>query len=202
MNRPPTCDEPGCFEVSIDGSAKCGGHDPERLRVLLEERTARRENSRPPEVTPNPLLMEEIPQTLGELNGRIAKLFHCMNGPPMAYFGIPLRYNVLEAVNEVEHLVYVTLAWRAPGRRSPDTDARLIMTMLEPFLLARQQIDERGGTPLLFWRRTIELDEYSQTDFEGNETGGRMTRITCRLVIPGADLSGFAHREGELIKTL
>lgn len=161
----------------------------------------------PPESsTDNPLLMREIPQTLDQLLEHVGKLFHCMTGPPLAYFEMPVTPQcepgdscIQYDKDPVERLVYVTLAYRTHPAH-PGAEARLVMAMLEPFVEARRQIDERGGSPLVFWRRPPELRDYHALDSHGAQTERAMKGLICRLVIPGADLSAYANDEGELIE--
>lgn len=138
----------------------------------------------------NPLLMQEIPQTLDQLKAKVGELFHCMNGPPMAYFHIPLsneegRYP--PGSDMVERLVYQSL--RFATRDTEGAEARLVHAMLEPFLDARRQLLERDkyDRALLFWRAPLELAEGPRK--------GRVLR--CRVVIPGAHIDHYEVKEGD-----
>lgn len=160
----------------------------------------------PQSPTPNPLLMEEIPQTVGEMVARIEKLFHCVEGPPMAYFEIPLQTRAYlihretwEDGDDFERLVYVALAWR--GTRST-SEAGFVGAMFEAFLDARVQLDvrfpmEQGLKPLLFWRRKPGITEYKDVP-----SGVKWPTLRCRVVIPGATLARYATPEGEPIPRL
>lgn len=157
----------------------------------------------PDSPTPNPLLMEEIPQTLDELKKKVAELFHCMPGPEAAYFEIPLNSRAHGSCGaSYERYVYSTLAWRTSGVNSESTEARLVMAMLEPFIDARRQLvgdqdTNRVIKPLLFWRKPIEIQTY-----RNHEEALDRTRIHCRVVIPGVNLLSWEHLEGELIRSL
>jgi hypothetical protein len=151
----------------------------------------------------NPLLVEEIPQTLEQLLQQVNKLFHCMTGPPRAYFELALQERPRDDsdINErrsaaFERLVYESFGWIArEPRANPGVEARLVMALYEVFVDARRQLDERQACALLFWRRPVELVEYDEGD-------SVRTRIYCRMVIPGAGLDRYARKEGELIPTV
>ncbi|HSV90895.1 MAG TPA: hypothetical protein VLH80_07330 [Nitrospiraceae bacterium] len=175
-----TCDEDGCFQEAIEGSAKCGKHDPERMKVLLAAQKARHSDAGPP-------------QTLDQLNAKIVELFHCMDGPPVAYFEIPIENGVVEGA--VERFTYVTLGWITSGERTPPNEAQLVKAMLEPFIAARRKLVGDAGNdevfkPLLFWRRRIAI----------YEDGDKQLKIQCRVVIPGVDLTDWGKDEGALYR--
>lgn len=141
--------------------------------------------------TANPLLTEEIPQTLDELRAKVQKLFHCMIGPPMAYFQIALEPSDPPPHEQQEdprfvRIVYVTLGAMAKGKRKPETEARLVRALLETFLDARRQLLEREDcTALLYWREPISIG--------GNNS---RTFIRCRVAIPGVTLKRYEITEG------
>lgn len=149
----------------------------------------------PDSSTPNPLLMEEIPATVDQLTEKVGKLFHCMKGPPMAYFHIPLtdRRNegphipTGEREDLVERLVYESL--RFATRDTEGAEARLVMAMLEPFIDARRQLFDRckDDTALLFWRVPLEIAEGPN----------KYKLLRCRVVIPGASLARYEVKEGD-----
>lgn len=149
----------------------------------------------------NPLLMDEIPQTVAQLNAKVQELFHCMVGPPTAYFEIRVpSYDCCGGI-AVERFVYTSLVWRTETARE-GAEARLVMAMLEPFIDARRQLvgdgdDSRAFKPLLFWRRPLELF----AEDHGQGSPGQM-KLRCRLVIPGANLAAYEQPEGTLIRSL
>lgn len=157
----------------------------------------------PLQFEPNPLLMQEIPRTLEEFMVCVDKLFHCMNGPPSAYFDIPLVDNRGREPDKtvtydydnahVERLVYATLAWRSLTPRSESIEANLVGRMLEPFIAARKEIDEYGGTPLLLWRRPPEILEDEKPP---------ACKIRCRVAVPGFNFTRYQVLDGELIPLL
>jgi hypothetical protein len=158
------------------------------------------EETSPDSSTSNPLLMQEIPQTLAQLNAKVKELFHCVNGPPVAYFEIPLDPRVHKDCCRFERYFYVSLVWRTDVARE-GAEARLVMAMLEPFVDARRQLvgDQDNSEvlkPLLFWRRPLELTE--STD----EQDRPQLKLRCRVIIPGANLNAYDHKEGEIIKHL
>ena len=125
----------------------------------------------------------------------IGKLFHCMTGPPRAYFKIPLQMRHGDSgpeYPEAERLVYVTLGYLTHQARNASVEARLVMDMLEPFIDARKQLEACGvgRWALLFWRRAPKIEEFL-TDWIPT------TRLTCRVVIPGASLERYVVPEGE-----
>lgn len=139
-----------------------------------------------------------IPQSLWELKEAVGVLFHCMTGPPMAYFEIPLadvggrftQYVGEEPHDEVERLVYVTVGWKTKAEeRGQEAHQRLINRMWQVLSVARLGLANRG-TPMIFWRRPLEFDE-DLVD------GQRVIKLTCRLIIPGYDLTPFCKHEGE-----
>jgi hypothetical protein len=153
------------------------------------------EETSPDSSTSNPLLMQEVPQTLAQLSAKVEELFHCVNGPPVAYFEIPLDPREHEQCGQqFERYVYVSLAWRTDLARD-GAEARLVMAMLEPFLDARRQLcGDKGNDevlkPLLFWRRPLELTRL--------EEDGQL-KLRCRVIIPGTTLAAYEHKEGEVI---
>lgn len=152
--------------------------------------------------TSNPLLMKETPQTLAQLNAKIQELFHCMTGPPMAYFEIQLDPGAhTDCGQSFERYVYTSLIWRTDTARE-GAEARLVMAMLEPFIDARRQLvgdedNSQVSKPLLFWRMPLTL--YS--DDHGQGAPNQMA-LKCRVVIPGANLAPYEHQEGALIRSL
>jgi hypothetical protein len=147
---------------------------------------------------PNPLLMEEIPQTLEQLMECIGTLFHCMTGPPRAYFEIPVQMRHRDdgpEYPEPERLVYVTLGYLTNQPRYASVEARLVMRMLEPFINARKQLEAKGlaESALLFWRRAPKIEESLTSDRI------QTTRLTCRVMIPGAGMEMYLIPDGQLI---
>lgn len=134
--------------------------------------------------------MQEIPATLDELLAQVGKMFHCMQGPPMAYFHIPLTHTpgrFEPGTDMVERLVYASLRYATNAAEGAET--RLVHAMLEPFIDARRQLLERDkdDTALLFWRSPPKFSE-----------GPKHSKaLTCRVVIPGASLAFYDVKEGD-----
>lgn len=139
--------------------------------------------------------MEEIPQTLDEMKQKIAELFHCMVGPPAAYFEIPLpsRAPRYDGSAEVELFEYSTLSFRV--HESQTARSALVSSMLEVFFDAYIQLRVRERDvrckPLLFWRRDPAFWVDSVPDSPRS-----VVVLRCRVVIPGADLRQWALAEG------
>lgn len=149
----------------------------------------------PDSSTPNPLLMEEVPQTLDEMKQKIAELFHCMVGPPAAYFEIPLcsRCATDGETPNVERLLYSTLSFKVG--ESQHARQALVGSMLEVFSDAYRQlrVSDRdvAHKPVLFWRREPAFWVDSVPDSPRS-----VVALRCRVVIPGADLRQWALAEG------
>lgn len=143
----------------------------------------------PDSSTPNPPLTEDIPRTVDEMKQKIGELFHCMVGPPIAYFEIPLPYE--PGGQRAARFRYSTLRFRVAGGK--EKEEALVGAMLEAFVDARVQLRpmvcDTGYKPLLFWRSQPRIDF-------------RLGRIWCRVVIPGADLSRWAVREESVARGL
>lgn len=124
------------------------------------------------------------PQTVAELEVWIKEHFHCMDGPPMAYFDIPTP-GILDGPIRLR---YVTLCFTAKGR---DHQRALVLEMYSALLSAALSDEQQ----LLFWRRHFRYEE-------GKLLGTRewLSRISCRLVIPGYT---FASKpEGDQFSTV
>jgi hypothetical protein len=191
-----TCDVDGCFEESIAGSSKCGTHDPTGLKELVHERT----RAHQPEFGANLVASRawsSKPDSLQELKEAVRAIFHCMAGPPRAYFDIPLAERMGEPEPEyprVEHLYYMSVCWREPAEaRGQAAHQRLIDHMWAMFQTARMLVEGKGCA-LLFWRRELEFE-----DTLDSVTKEPYVKLSCRLVIPGVDLTPYSVGEGELI---
>lgn len=110
--------------------------------------------------------------------------FHCMMGPPAAYFEVPIgeaSLNVGLEEGKVERpfarFVYQTLRWGCkPEFGSPfEVTAALCAKMSESFDAALAAF-EPDAKPLLFWRRTPELSAHQED---------QVFMLRCRLVVPG-----------------
>lgn len=120
------------------------------------------------------------PQTLAELSDCVDRNFHCMGGPPRAYFELPLG-SVNDGNTPIYRFVYQTVGFMTQVESDTDDPApRLIAAMVAALAAARAAWGELEERPMLFWRRHFELD--INKDFDSNVTIGR---LTCRLVIPG-----------------
>ena len=115
--------------------------------------------------------MNKQPSTLDELKATLAEHFHCMTGPPRAYFeladGEPTDHN------PVFRVLYVTLAWAIDDEHYDQESleaakGRLVDKMWQDFLTAwtvTANGEMEGHKPILFWRREpdIEVRHYYQT---------------------------------------
>jgi hypothetical protein len=146
-----------------------------------------------------------VPLTAAELITAIETLFACCEGPPRAYFEIPLGTIDPETKEYVSNMplvtkdvyvarcVYVKLG---VGMRHNDENMKItIQLIISVFWATFQRIHttyfHSEDMPLLFWRRTPTLDSYD---------GG--TGLTCRLFIPGVPQGGYGDStwdEGETI---
>lgn len=135
------------------------------------------------------------PQSLYELKVAVGVLFHCMVGPPQAYFEIPIdngheyRGELLKTLTDrpFERFVYVSVGWEEPAEpRGQAVHQRLIDRMWEMFCAARTAVDD-FNRPTLFWRRELEFDDVG--DF--SDPTVRTLRICARVVIPGFDLRPY-----------
>lgn len=117
---------------------------------------------------------------LDDLNKQIEKWFHCMEGPPLAYFEIPTTREL-----GTYRFVYQMIGYQmATPFQTPD-DIRRAQDALVTYLHRDFEAAYRSFTlpddpnelrtlPLLFWRRKLGF-----TVEEG------FARLSCRLVIPG-----------------
>lgn len=121
--------------------------------------------------------------------------FHCMMGPPHAYFEIPIgeaptTHGLEEgkASRPFARFVYQTLYWGcSPSYGSPfEVTAALCARMSETLETALAAFDPESK-PMLFWRKTPQL--------VADQNLVIMT-LRARLVIPGYHIPD-CHKEGE-----
>jgi hypothetical protein len=132
-----------------------------------------------------------VPRTVRELVEYLALtaephwMYHCMQGQPRAYMEIWSDDGKAKILGK-----FVTLAYWSGGRRE-DVEARLVSTMWDVFVAARDEFAAKHcDHPLLFWRRMPAIEERHDI-----ETGIWRTFLTCRVWVPGVDLSPH-NREG------
>ena len=81
----------------------------------------------------------------------LRELFHCMVGPPRAYFELPG-----DAPNAITRVVYMTLGYQMAiaGPNAAESDyAALVQRLWEDFKVVYLDFCRRGELqPLLFWR--------------------------------------------------
>lgn len=135
------------------------------------------------------------PQSLQELKEAVKILFHCMSGPPCAYFEIPLMSHDRYESGEfpVERFIYTRVGWEdVPEPKGQAIHQRLIDKMWHMFQTTRLLVEDKTLPPLLFWRRELEFEQGKH--FPKETAGGDgipYLRLSCRLVIPGVDLRPY-----------
>ena len=118
----------------------------------------------------------------------LRELFHCMVGPPRAYFELPG-----DAPNAITRVVYMTLGYQMAiaGPNAAESDyAALVQRLWEDFKVVYLDFCRRGELqPLLFWRTEPLFRE---------RYGPRGLEVYCRVAIPGVDLTKLSsyHAEG------
>lgn len=148
-------------------------------------------------------LQYRTPRTVRELVEYLAltgdpyDMFHCMQGVPRAYMEIPSGSPHLMCIRGV----YVTLGYWTNGSRQ-DCEAMLVSTIWDVFVTARAILRQSDWGGLLFWRRMPEITEENYpegVDANGSPVpGGLRTKLTCRVWIPGVDLSHLCRNGKEL----
>jgi hypothetical protein len=123
------------------------------------------------------------PTTVEDLRVLVSMLFHCMRGPPRAYFEFPS-----DVIRGPEHLV-TRVSYSTWGYTGPNQAAGCA-ALWGQFKVAYLQMAGHGYgyAPILFWRLSPE--------FVASESGGRV-KVRCRLAIPGVDLTKFEAYQAE-----
>jgi hypothetical protein len=132
-----------------------------------------------------PEVMTPRPTNTTMLIEKCNQLFHCMSGPPKAFFAIPLCPLVVDhepytgpSEDQVLLIAYTTVGYQAKQPRVM-CEERLVECLAHVFISARLL-----GCDLLFWRSAPRLDEL-------DEEGVMTTRVWCRVAIPGFDLTPY-----------
>lgn len=120
--------------------------------------------------------LELGPLNTTDLLERVEKTFHMMDGPPNAFFELPVGDGT------VARFVYVTVRF---GVAEAGENAVRKLCNQAWDIFEKISLNSQGARLCLFWRIRPAI----------SESFGR-TSLRMRLVIPGADLSGFANPEG------
>jgi hypothetical protein len=129
---------------------------------------------------------EFVPGTVNELTRWINERYHCMPGPPRAYFEFPIDFNT----DERGRALYANVYFHRVGRRD-DVERELVLGLWHMFHDAYVNLQGRGfDQPLLYWRRIPTIEENRDI-----ETLRSTTTLSCRVWVPGIDLSPF-DRDG------
>jgi hypothetical protein len=135
------------------------------------------------------------PSTLQELLesmcSTVEQGFFSMDGPPQAYFDLPLQSG------GVEHCVYRTFRYWMKGTKE-QCESALVAKLDQVLSEVRSQVI--AGDPLIIWRKRPELKELPEQaadpDFALRAMPQRCELYT-RLYVPGVDLKPYATPEGE-----
>lgn len=125
---------------------------------------------------------EAIPTTVAELNAWLAERFHCVDGPPRAYFELPLS---TVSGGPAARFAYHTYAIAMHGKHPESVLVRkfheLLVQALNDSAWYQESIEfDSMGSPLLFWRRPIKFEVLETID-----GGACMSKISARFTIPG-----------------
>lgn len=139
------------------------------------------------------------PRTVGALIQSIDSMFHCVQGPPRAFFGL---HTSSGPDAPIMRCVYSTLKFAARGYRA-DVESMLVQAVEDEFKAMLAQFASRhnyrealqdGLKPMLFWRRIPEIEEHPPelegVDANGSWVEGRpypVTSIRCRFFIEGLE---------------
>lgn len=139
------------------------------------------------------------PRTVAALIQSIESMFHCVQGPPRAYF--EMRIAPAQA-SPVMRCLYSSLKYATRGPRQ-DVEPMLVQAMHDDFKAVLAQYASRhdavediqdGIKPILFWRRIPEIEETAPeqagVDANGSWIEGRpyyQTALRCRFFIPGVE---------------
>lgn len=134
-----------------------------------------------------PATIEELTRAIGN---RENNMFHCMVGPPRAYFELltGICANGWPDTQQlIARFVYVVLAWKTPV--ADDAEKVLTQRLWRQMIRARKAFDPQD-TPCLFWRRMPEYRvETTTSDDHGNvialQPEDRVAIASMRLVVPG-----------------
>lgn len=124
-------------------------------------------------------LVPGLPDTLAQFETKVEGQFHCMEGPPHAYFEIPSPDN-----SGFYRYIYEVLAVKAEGRLE-EHGKELIQALWGHLEEARKKF-EADSAPLLFWRRHAALEEARRSD-----TGAWLCWVSVRLCVPGYSFGGI-----------
>lgn len=148
---------------------------------------------------PGSPVLQGPPRTIAALIQSVESKFHCVQGPPLAYFELHTS-SAQDA--PIMRCLYSTIKFSARGYR-PDTEPMLVQAMEDEFkaLLAKfatrhnfREALADGLKPMLFWRRIPEIEEHGPepegTDANGSWVAGRpypITSLRCRFFIEGLE---------------
>ena len=139
------------------------------------------------------------PQTVEQLTQWIESKFHCMVGPPTHSFVIPFVYvDKITAAKFTYHTICF-LYQKAEAERKLVEHAVFVFENILSALSAARLNDP----PLLFWRRKPEYMFHPAVEATPTRGGDKeRSKLYMRLVIPGADVSHFETKEGEMPQVL
>ncbi len=139
-----------------------------------------------PRLQPEPLSPSQI--AFQALQRWLDSRFHCMMGPPAAYFELPSNPDE-NGVHGFTRYTYQTLHWGIQADLADSafgTVALLCDTFSQCFEGALAAFD-KDSKPMLFWRITPQLKADPDT---------KQVTLRCRVVVPGYSFPS-ARSEGE-----
>lgn len=123
-----------------------------------------------------------------QLVANIESIFTCVDGPPRAFFELPIPAEVHDPIlSPVLRIIYQTVNVAMVG--DEDTVGAALCTWADSkfhTLISKEQMEDRST--VLFWRHRPSLERF--TDDKGRQS----IRLYMRLVIPGVDLSSLHAR--------
>lgn len=122
-------------------------------------------------------ITDPVPRTLMGLQHWVANSFHCMMGPPSAYFE-------LAGPDQRFRCRYETLGFSTLGHRA-DVESDLVAAMHALLSEQLKKLEARDEWLILFWRRVLVIEEVMVRDKVG-------TSISCRVWISGVDLTPYS----------